>query len=468
MQVFKKINAFDLDFFEDVVGKNFIYSDPEAISNYSKDETTDETLFSSPEVVIKPRTVEEIRKIMKYCYQNNIPVTPRGAGSGLSGGSIPIYGGVVLSFENMNKILEIDEKNMIVVVEPGVITNEINKKLKPYKLFYAGYPMSLETCQIGGNIAENAGGGKAVKYGVTSNYVRGIEFVTASGDLLCFGGKTHKDVSSYDIIHLIVGSEGTLGIVTKIFLKIIPLPKERTLLLAPFNDLSAALNLPTIIFCEMGLMPTSIEIMNRQSLQYAYELSKNSYPYPESPCHILVEIDDNYEESLYKLYTSIGKRMLKENALDVFVADNLLAIEEMWKIRRTIPEALFLFLPDAINEDISVPINRTKDLVDVIKDIGTKYNLVCPIYGHLGDGNLHVTLSPRDKDLWKDKIPKIIYELYKSVVTMGGCLSGEHGIGCKRKDYIPIFYSPEEISLLRKIKYVFDEKGILNPGKIFP
>jgi glycolate oxidase len=468
MNQFKPINDQDIQYFKTIIGEQFVSGDPEVLKNYSKDETPDETLRLLPEVVIKPTTNKEIQLITRYCFEKNIAITPRGAGSGLSGGSIPAYGGVVLSLERMNRILEIDIENLIVVVEPGVITNDINRQLKSYGLFYAGYPMSLETCQIGGNVAENAGGGKAVKYGVTGNYVRGVEFVTATGEMVHFGGKVYKDVSSYDIVHLMVGSEGTLGIITKIYLKIIPLPKERIVLLAPFDDVNQALRLPVILLKEMKILPTSLEFMNHESLCFAYKYCNRSYPFPDAKSHVLIEIDGDDEERVFSLSEKIGNRLFDVGAKEIYMADNSILIEEIWKMRRAVPEAIHLALPVEMNEDISLPIQEIGNILLVIDDLSQHYHLFSPVYGHIGDGNLHVTLAPKQIEHWKKDEPIIRKMFYEKVKELGGVLSGEHGIGLKRRNYLSQFYSPEEIRLMRNIKKAFDPKGILNPGKIFP
>ena len=468
MNQFKSIDNQDIQYFKTIVGDQFVLVDSEVLKNYSKDETPDETLRLLPEIVIKPKETSEIQLITQYCYDKYIAVTPRGAGSGLSGGSIPAYGGVLLSLERMNHILEIDTDNLIVVVEPGVITNDINRKLKGYGLFYAGYPMSLETCQIGGNVAENAGGGKAVKYGVTGNYVRGLEFVTASGELIHFGGKIYKDVSAYDIIHLMVGSEGTLGIITKIYLKVIPLPKERIVLLAPFDDVDQALQLPVVLLKEMAVLPTSLEFMNHESLDFTYKYCNRSYPFPEAKSHILVELDGNNEEEVFSLAEKIGNRLFEMRAKEVYMADNSVLIEEIWKMRRAVPEAIHLALPVEINEDISVPIQKIGNILFSIEELSQQYNLFSPVYGHIGDGNLHVTLAPKNREGWEKYEPIIRKAFYGKVKELGGVLSGEHGVGLKRKDYLSQFYSAEEITLMRNIKKAFDPRGILNPGKIFP
>lgn len=468
MNNYKQIDNRDIDYFKNIIGEKFVYVDQEVLKNYSKDETPDEFLRKLPDVVVKPSNTNEIQLLMRYCNEKNIAVTPRGAGSGLSGGAIPVYGSIVLSFERMNHILEIDTNSMIVVVEPGVITNEINRKLKSYNLFYAGYPMSLETCQIGGNVAENAGGGKAIKYGVTGNYVRGLEFVTATGGIMHFGGKIYKDVSSYDVVHLMVGSEGTLGIITKIYLKVIPLPKERIVLLAPFDDLRQALRLPVVLLREMALVPTSLEYMNDQSLDFTYKYCNRSYPFPEAKSHILIEIDGDNEEMVFSISEKIGNQLYDMGAKEVYVADNSVLIEEIWKIRRAIPEAIHMALPQEINEDISVPIHKIDILLSYIDEISHQYNLYSPVYGHIGDGNLHISLAPKQPNNWKNIEPLIRKTLYNQVTQINGVLSGEHGVGLKRKNYLSQFYSQAEISLLRNIKNAFDPKGILNPGKIFP
>lgn len=465
---YKKIDDQDIAFFREVVGESFVLTHPEALVNYAKDETPDESLHHLPEAVVKPKEVKEIQKIMRYCFEKNIPVTPRGAGSGLSGGAIPAQSGIVLSLERMNRILEIDPENFIVVVEPGVITNEINRKLKGFGLFYAGYPMSLETCQIGGNIAENAGGGKAVKYGVTGHYVRGLEIVTSWGEVLHFGGKTQKDVTGYDILHLLVGSEGTLAIVTKIYLRVLPRPRERAVLLCPFSSIEAALKTPWLIMGELGIVPTALELMSHQSLEFAYRYCESAYPCQEAPCHLLVEIDGQGEEEVFNSYRLVGEKLLAEGAKEVFVADESSSAEEIWKIRRAIPEAIHQTLPLEINEDVSLPLTALHSFINFIEQLGRENDLLFPFYGHLGDGNLHVTLAPRKSEGWETLEPRLRKKFYQEVKRLGGALTGEHGVGLKRKKYLPIFLGPSELHLLQSIKQVFDPKGILNPGKIFP
>ncbi|MCD6156249.1 MAG: FAD-binding protein, partial [Candidatus Atribacteria bacterium] len=328
--------------------------------------------------------------------------------------------------------------------------------------------MSLETCQIGGNIAENAGGGKAVKYGVTGHYVRGLEIVTSWGEVLHFGGKTQKDVTGYDILHLLVGSEGTLAIVTKIYLRVLPRSRERAVLLCPFSSIEAALKTPWLIMGKLGIVPTALELMSHQSLEFAYQYCESAYPFQEAPCHLLVEIDGQREEEVFNSYLLIGEKLLAEGAKEVFVADESSSAEEIWKIRRAIPEAIHQTLSLEINEDVSLPLTALHSFINFIEQLSRENDLLCPFYGHLGDGNLHVTLAPRKSEEWEILEPRLRKKFYQEVKKLGGVLTGEHGVGLKRRKYLPIFLGPSELRLLQTIKQVFDPKGILNPGKIFP
>jgi len=265
-----------------------------------------------------------------------------------------------------------------------------------------------------------------------------------------------------------VGSEGTLGIITKIYLKVIPLPKEIIVLLAPFDDVDQALRLPVVLLKEMAVLPTSLEFMNHESLDFTYKYCNRSYPFPEAKSHILVELDGNNEEEVFSLAEKIGNRLFEMRAKEVYMADNSVLIEEIWKMRRAVPEAIHLALPAEINEDISVPIQKIGNILFSIEELSQQYNLFSPVYGHIGDGNLHVTLAPKNREGWEKCEPIIRKTFYGKVKELGGVLSGEHGVGLKRKGYLSQFYSTEEITLMRNIKKAFDPRGILNPGKIFP
>ena len=470
MTRYNKVDQDILKRLRDIVGEQFVITDEEKMEPYSHDEVAEEEYAHMPDVVVKPRTAEEIAKIVKLANEKLIPVTPRGAGSGLSCGAVPIYGGILLSVERMNKILEIDEKNMMVVVEPGVITNEINDKIKEKGLFFAGYPMSLETCYVAGNVAENAGGGKAVKYGVTERYVMGIEFVTPTGEIIEVGGKRMKDVTGYNLRMLLVGSEGTLGIITKVIIKLLPLPKAMVDLLALFPDVQTAISMVPRIMTEGGIIPTAIEFMDRLSVHTSCEYLNEKIPYQKSGAMLLIEVDGTDEKVVENEYDTIGNLLMDGGAQEVYVADNYTTQERLWSVRRNIAEAFKVVSPHQSLEDIVVPTAQIPELMPEIDKISKKYNVQFPCYGHAGDGNLHATIikNPDDSmEEWYKKLPLAMEELYIATKKLGGTLSGEHGIGSKRKKYVNIAVSEPTIEYMRRIKRAVDPNNIMNPGKIF-
>lgn len=454
----------------EIVGSKNVLTDKEKIETYSHDETPKEQYACMPEVVVIPKTAEEIAEIVKIANKKLIPITPRGAGSGLSGGAIPVFGGIVISLEKMNKILEIDYSNMMMVLEPGVVTNDINEVIAEKGLFYAGYPMSVETCFIGGNVAENASGGRAVKYGVTNRYIMGLEVVTPEGDIVQLGGKLVKDVTGYDLKQLIIGSEGTLGIVTKAIIKLIPLPTAKVDLLVLFKDVKSAIKMVPKIMTEEKIVPTSIEFMDKPSVQASCQYLNEHLPYQDAGAMLLIEVDGNREDLVNDDSETIGELCLKNGAIEVYVADNCTTQERIWSVRRNIAEAFMVLSPHQSLEDIVVPISAIPDLMPELDRISKKYNIQIPCYGHAGDGNLHATLVKNPEitmEEWYDIEVKALEELYQATKKLGGTLSGEHGIGSKRKDFMGIVSSPVEMNLMRRIKKAFDPNNIMNPGKIF-
>jgi len=459
-----------IDELVEIVGRKNVISDKEKIETYSHDETPVEQYGHMPEVVITPKTTEEIAKIVKLANRELIPITPRGAGSGLSGGAIPVFGGIVVSVEKMNRVLEIDYNNMMMVLEPGVVTNDVNEEIIEHGLFFAGYPMSVETCYIGGNVAENAGGGKAIKYGVTGRYVMGLEVVTPTGEVLELGGKRVKDVTGYDLKQLIVGSEGTLGIVTKIIIKLLPLPTAKENLLVLFADVKSAIDIVPEIMTNARIIPTSIEFMDKLSVKTSCEYLNERLPYQQAGAMLLIEVDGNKEEQVEVEVEIIGELCLDKGAIEVYVADNYTTQERVWGVRRNIAEAFKVVSPHQSLEDIVVPIAAIPNLMPELERISNKYNIQIPCYGHAGDGNLHATLvkNPENSmEEWYEIEKKALKEMYQATKKLGGTISGEHGIGSKRKPYMDIVTSPVELELMRKIKKAFDPNNIMNPGKIF-
>ena len=450
--------------------KNVIYADREKLEKYSHDEVAEKKYAHMPEVVVKPGSAVEVAAIMKLAKELKIPVTPRGAGTGLSGGAVPVHGGILLSVENMNRILEIDLDNLIIVVEPGVVTNEINAALEKYGLFFAGYPMSLQSCFIGGNVAENAGGGRAVKYGVTGRYILGLEVVLPDGEIVMLGGKRVKDVTGYNLVQLMVGSEGTLGIFTKIILKLMPLPTAKMDLLALFPDIETAMGVVPIIMTKGGIVPAGVEFMDRLSVTTTYEYLGEKMPYPETGAVLLIELDGSRPEQLREDGMAISELLAEHGSLEIYAAETPDTQEKIWKIRRNVAEAFKAISPVQSLEDVVVPISRIPDLMPHLKNLSEKYDVLIPCYGHAGDGNLHATVVKKREtsmEKWQEVLPRVLEELYTIVHGLGGTISGEHGIGHKRRAYMPLVMDKGQIELMKRIKKAFDPENILNPGKVF-
>jgi glycolate oxidase len=454
-----------------IVGARYvIFADAEKLEPYSHDEIPDRRWGHMPECVVRPRSAAEIAEIMKLANRERIPVTPRGAGSGLSGGAVPIFGGIVLHCDRMNRILEVDRDNMMVVVEPGVVTNQINELLKDDGLFYPGYPMSLETCFIGGNVAENAGGAKAVKYGVTGRYVVGLELVTPTGDVVSLGGKLVKDVTGYDILHLMVGSEGTLGIFTKIILKLLPLPKSSVDLLCLFRTTEEAIAAVPRIMTEGGVIPAAIEYMDEPSVRNACAYINESLAVGECGAMLLITVDGSDAAQVQREYDGVGEQALSAGAIEVYVADNRTTSERIWRVRRNLAESIAVLSPHQANEDLVVPMAAIPELVKGLETLGRQYDARAFCYGHAGDGNIHARVvkpASWSVERWRETMPKLLEDIYALVHELGGVISGEHGIGHKRKAYMPLVCSPVYIEAMKSIKRALDPNNVLNPGKIF-
>jgi glycolate oxidase len=453
-----------------IVGEKNVLTDAERLKPYSHDETEEERYGRMPEAVVKPGSAEQISEILLLANRRLIPVTPRGAGSGLSGGAIPVCGGIVVSLERMNRILEIDYANMMAVVEPGVVTNEINEKVARHGLFFAGYPMSIETCFIGGNVAENAGGGKAVKYGVTGRYITGLQVVIPTGEILTLGGKLLKDVTGYDLKQIIIGSEGTLGIVTRITIRLLPLPTARIALLALFRDVQSAIDTVPAVMTDGRIVPTSIEFMDELSFKTSCSYLNEHLDCRDAGAMLLIEVDGNDFEHLENDAEQVGELCLGRGAIQVYVADNRTTIERVWSVRRSIAEAFSALSPRQSLEDIVVPVAAIPELLPRLKRISERFGLRIPCYGHAGDGNIHATLVKNPElsiSEWHRLLEQALEEIYAVTRQMGGAISGEHGIGSKRKRYLQAFMDPAELDLMRRIKTAFDPNNIMNPGKIF-
>lgn len=466
MNQFNKISPAFIQDLRSNISEQILFYDEESLNDYSHDHTED--LHFLPEIVIKPYSVEEVQWIVKCCSKHQVPITPRGAGTGLSGGALPVYGGVLLSMERMNKILSIDEENLQAIVEPGVINEALQIAVKEKNLFYPPDPASKGSCSLGGNIAENAGGPKAVKYGVTSHYVLNLEMVLPNGEIMWTGANTLKNATGLNITQLVVGSEGTLGIVTKIVLKLIPLPQKNILLWVPFTNAIDACKAVTSIFMA-GVVPSCIEFIERDALVCAYTFLNKKIDFDDDVnAVLLIEVDGNYDEMLFKDCEIISEITLLHHGKDAFLAESSEQKEQWWRIRRCIGEAVKY---NSIYKEEDTVVSRAylPQLLAGVKEIGLKYGFKSVCYGHAGDGNLHVNILRGEltSEQWSSIDTNGIPEIFKLCKQLGGTISGEHGIGYVQKKYMNIIFSEAELNIMRSIKKVFDPQGIMNPEKIF-
>jgi glycolate oxidase len=453
--------------FKNIVGESYVFVDEEVLNAYAHDETED--LHFLPDVVIKPRTADEISQIIIICNQHKIPVTPRGAGTGLSGGALPHLGGVLLSIERLNTILYVDERNLQVTTEAGVITEVLQNALREKGLFYPPDPSSRGSCLIGGNIAENSGGPKAVKYGVVKDYVLNLELVLPTGEIIWTGANVLKNSTGYNLTQLIVGSEGTLGVVTKIVLKLLPHPKHDLLMLVPFRSAENACAAVSSIFMA-GYTPSAMEFMERDALEWVMRFVDNSIVAIEDDiqAHLLIEVDGNDVDVLMKEMEGITEIVMNYDCGDILFADDAQQKAELWKLRRRVGEAV---KSHSIykEEDTVVPRAELPVLLKGVKEIGRKYGFHSVCYGHAGDGNLHVNIIKGDltDEEWNGSLKTGIREIFELVKSLGGTISGEHGIGLVQKEYMDIIFDETTLNLMREIKKIFDPNNILNAGKIF-
>ena len=463
---YKKLDIDDLAIFKKIVGDSFIFTDEEKLFEYSHDETED--LSFPPEVVVKPLTANEISAIIKYCNEKKITLTACGARTGLSGGSLPIMGGVALSMERLNSIIEIDERNLQATVQPGVINQVFRDAVERKGLFYPPDPASKGSCSLGGNLAENAGGPKALKYGVTKDYVLNLEVVLPTGEIIWTGANVLKNSTGYNLTQLMVGSEGTLGIITKIVFKLLPLPTKDITMLVPFNSSENACEAVSAVF-RAGIIPSALEFIERDAINWTLRYSDlEMHILDDVNAHLLVEVDGNDIDLLYKDCEKIADVMDQFDCGEILLADSESQKEQLWKLRRLVGEAI---KSNSIykEEDTVVPRAELSKLLKGVKEIGNKYGFKSVCYGHAGDGNLHVNIikgEMSDQD-WNTKLTLGIREIFELTKRLGGTISGEHGIGLVQKDYMDIVLSQKNIEIQKGIKNLFDPNQILNPGKIF-
>ena len=462
---YKKITAADIDFLQKICAPERVWFGKNISEDFCHDEMAEYGKFA-PGVVVEPLDTAEVSVIMKYAYENNIPVTARGSGTGLCGGAVPLHGGILLSFSKMNRILEIDEENLTVMLEPGVLLMELAKVVMEKDLFYPPDP-GEKSATIGGNVMTNAGGMRAVKYGVTRDYVRGLEAVLPDGRILELGGKVAKNSSGYSLKDLLVGSEGTLAVVTCLTLKLIPLPKRVMSLLVPFRNLDQCIEtVPKL--AQAKIAPTAIEFMQKEVIVAAEEYLGKEFPDKSADAYLLLSFDGNSLTEIETVADQAAELCLQNGAIDVFISNTEERQEAIWSARGAFLEAIKNSTPEMDECDVVVPRNQMAVFVKYAGELAEKYQVRIPSFGHAGDGNLHIYVC-RDglgEEFWRKRLDQVMQDLYDKAIELGGQVSGEHGIGHAKILYLKESVGDTCMQLMKGIKLAFDPKNILNPGKV--
>ncbi len=471
--MFKKVTREVIERLEKIVGWRNLTFDSEKMMDYSHDEFSLKEIARMPEVVVRPGKSEEVSQILYLANKEMIPVTPRGGATGLCGGCVPIYGGIVLSLENMHRIIEIDLGNQMATVEAGVTLADFFQAVEDVGLFFPPHP-GEESAMIGGLIATNAGGARAVKYGVIRNYVRGLEVVLPTGVIIQVGGKLMKSSTGYNLLNLIIGSEGTLGIITKAIIQLMPSPKVTRSLIIPYDELEDAIETVPLLIKER-ILPLAVEFMPKEVIRITEEFLKKKWPCTQGNTYLLIILDASSEEEIDRLSHVVAEVCLEKGALDIFVADSPAKQQQVLDIRSKIYEAIKAHTLEVL--DIVIPRAEIASHVKRVQEVSHRYKIWLPTFGHAADGNVHTHIMaaffkdgqivPLAEEEWKDKHEKVRKELYKDCKSRGGMISGEHGIGIIKKPYLSFVLDREAIKLMKGIKTLFDPRNIMNPGKIF-
>jgi len=470
--MYKKINNEIIEGLEKIVGKENVILNSERMMDYSHDEFSDAKIARMPELVVKPKTTEEVSRIMRLANEGMFPVTPRGGATGLCGGCVPTSGGIVLSLENMNKIIEVDQNNQMAVCEPGVTLMDFYGAVEEAGLFFPPHP-GEESAMIGGVIATNAGGARAVKYGVIRNYVRGLEIVLPTGSVIHLGGKLMKSSTGYNLLNLIIGSEGTLGIITKATIQLMPSSEVVRYLIIPYADLEDAIETVPFLISKK-ILPMAVEFVPLEVIQITEEFLKKKWPCSQGETHLLIILDASCSDEIDRFSEEVAEICMEKGALDVFVADSPEKQRQILDIRSKIYEVL---KPNVIEIlDIAVPRGEIAKHVRKVHEVSRKYDIWLPTFGHAADGNVHTHIMkarlkdgnfiPVPEKEWREKSDKVREELYQDCKNRGGVISGEHGIGIVKKHYLSYVLEEEQLQLMRGIKRLFDPHNILNPNKI--
>lgn len=464
VRIYKPVTTAVIEKLTSIIGKKNIVLDPDMLNSYSHDEVTDTRYHNMPEVVVYPETTEQVAEIVKLANHETVPVVPRGAGTGLACGAVPIYGGIVISLEKMNKILAVDADAMYMVVEAGVRTEDVQNAASKEGLFYAGDPCSGDSCLIGGNAATNAGGNKAVKYGTTRDQIYAIEVVTPTGEITTLGSRLKKCSSGYPLEQLVIGSEGTLGIITKLTLKLLPRPQHVMDLLLVFPDVELAIGvIPKLL--KAGISPTCVEFMDNQAIKCVEAFTQERLPHDDEGNYLIIQMEGSSEEDLEDKVVIIDEVGMNNGAITVLIPDS----QKIWKARKSIAEAVRHESLIHSNEDIVVPVDLMPQTIRTMSEICQRHNAVARTTSHAGDGNIHLSIMKGNipDDQWNDKLAEIHGDIFDYVYSIGGRMSGEHGIGYKRRHFMEKYTDPVELGLMKAIKKAWDPNLIMNPGKIF-
>jgi len=443
------------------LGDEKLLRDEDRLEDYSKDES-DTGLFR-PDVVAFAECTDDVQTVLRLCSAHGVPVTPCAARTGKSGGSVPVRGGVALSTERMARIKEISVEDLVCVVEPGVVTEALMKAVEEKGLFYPPDPNSLDMCTVGGNVAENAGGPRALKYGVTRDYVLGLELVLPGGELLRMGKRTIKGVAGYDLTALVVGSEGTLGVITEVTLQLIPLPREVVTALVTFETLGGAARAVSAVLAA-GILPRTLELMDEMSVK---AVDGKGFRFPGGTrAAVILEVDGDAREPLFEEMGRAAEICAGFGVMEALVAQNEAQRRDLWSARRQVSTALRQIKPLKVSEDIAVPRSKIPAMIERVHQLGREHEVLVATYGHAGDGNLHANFLYQTEEE-RRRVDAAVSRMLKDCIAMGGTLTGEHGIGIAKKEFLPLEQPAPLIELQRKLKKVFDPQGILNPGKIF-
>jgi len=451
----------------EVVGDSHVLATPGAMEPYACDESSLAPHF--PDLVVRPGSTAEVSRVLREASLRGVPVTPRGLGTGLTGGAVPVRGGLVLSLERMDRVLEVDEANLVAVVQPGLRLQELHRAVESRGLFYPPDPASLESCSIGGNVAVNAGGPRAARYGITRHYVLGVEAVLADGRVMRYGGKTIKNTTGYALPHVLIGSEGTLAVITEVTVRLLPLPREQVDVLVPFPDAGGAARAVGEIVLGKRVIPAAVELMDRAAVTAAARFLGREVPHRDAGAQLLIQLDGNDRDDLEAQVEALGGLCLDHGAADVLVATGPQARERLWSARRAVLEAVKRLAAHADFLDVAVPRARIPDFLDRIGTVAPAWGLDLAAWGHAADGNIHLAAyCPKPDPDWPRALGTLTAAVHGAALDLGGVIASEHGIGCLKRRYLGQALDSSSVELMRGVKEVFDPQGILNPGKILP